>query len=118
MSTQRDSLTPVPARQAALCMCANGAACTSFAPGHALHLIQARLVAATPREWQDAIVQACDERDGVVVLRTLDDGALLTVWNAEGAAATVRAGDPVSLHARYHVLAVGRQTRFNVAVAA
>lgn len=116
MSTQRNRLTPVPARQAALCMCAEGAQCSSFAPGHAVHLIQARLVAATPLEWVDAIVERSDVRDGILVLRALNDGAALTVWNGSGAAAAVEVGTPVALHARYHVLAVGQGTQFNVAL--
>ena len=116
MSTQRDRLTPVSARQAAVCMCSQGAPCSSFAPGHAVHLIQARLVSATPREWVDAIVEHSDAQDGVVVVRTLDDGSALTLWNATGAVASVSAGAPVALHARYHVLAVGQGERFNVAL--
>ncbi len=116
MSTQRNRLTPVSARQAALCMCTEGAPCSSFAPGHAVHLIQARLVAATPLEWVDAIVERSDERDGIVILRTLSDGAVLTMWNGAGAAAAVEIGAPVALHARYHVLAVGQRTQFNVAL--
>ena len=56
-------------------MCSQGAPCSSFAPGHAVHLIQARLVSATPREWVDAIVEHSDAQDGVVVVRTLDAGS-------------------------------------------
>lgn len=87
-------------------MCQVGAACSSFAPGHAVHLIQARLVSATPAEWVDAIVTAV-ATDGTVELHAVVDGARLTVWNGAGAAEAVTAGEPVALHARYHVLNVG-----------
>jgi hypothetical protein len=93
-------------------MCDNGDSCTSFAPGHALHLIQSRLAAATPAEWVDAIVDAADRRSGFVLLHTLA-GDVIAVWNGAGAAGLVSAGTPVALHERYHVLAVGR-ARFNV----
>lgn len=105
MSTQRNRLTTTPVRQDAVCMCAHGGACTSFAPGHAVHLIQARLASATPAEWVDAIVTA-HEADGTVHARTLE-GATLTLWNGSGAAAAAPAGTPVAFHPRYHALSVG-----------
>ncbi len=94
-------------------MCNHGAVCSSSAPGHRLHLIQARLAAATPREWEDGIVEQADAESGELVVRTLD-GRALTLWNAAGAALGAPAGSPVTFHTRYHVLAVGR-ARFNVA---
>lgn len=100
-------------RTGAECMCAHGSACSSFAPGHALHLIQARLAAATPSDWADAVVSAVDARRGEITLVALDDGELRRVWSASGAASRVRAGEPVALHDRYRVLAVGREL-FNV----
>lgn len=87
-------------------MCAVGGSCSSFRPGHAVHLIQARLVSATPTEWVDAIVTAI-EPDGTVELHTVADGARITVWNGAGAADAVSPGLPVALHARYHVLNAG-----------
>ena len=72
MSPSQNRLTPAPVRQDAICMCARGGACTSFAPGHAVHLIQARLVAATPGEWVDAIVTTADAGEGSILLHTLD----------------------------------------------
>lgn len=97
----------------ATCMCEHGEACSSFAPGHALHLIQSRLAAATPSEWADAIVEHADTRSGVIIARALADGAPLALWNGSGAAAVLTAGTPVSVHGRYNVLAVGR-VRFNI----
>nr|WP_194416102.1 hypothetical protein [Microbacterium yannicii] len=94
-------------------MCDHGGSCSSFAPGHALHLIQARLASATPSEWADAIVEESDERSGFVVVRTLADGTSIVLWNGVGAAATATPGTPVALHERYHVLAVGG-ARYNV----
>lgn len=93
-------------------MCAHGVECSSFAPGHALHLIQARLAASTPREWIDGFVEHADGDTGHVVLRTLD-GDHVAAWSAAGAARAVAVGDAVALHARYHVLAAGGE-RFNV----
>jgi hypothetical protein len=94
-------------------MCDHGDTCSSFAPGHALHLIQARLASATPSDWADAIVEASDERSGFVIVRTLSDGTPVALWNGTGAAAAATPGTPVALHERYHVLAVGG-ARFNV----
>lgn len=113
MSTPHFRLTPAPVRQDALCMCVTGGACTSFAPGHAVHLIQARLVSATPTEWVDAIVVATDAGAGTVSLHTLD-GEAIEVWNGLGAASTVETGEPVSFHPRYHVLNAGGEL-FNCA---
>ena len=66
-------------------MCSQGAPCSSFAPGHAVHLIQARLVSATPSEWVDAIVTTADTAEGTLLLHTLD-GRALALWNGSGAA--------------------------------
>ncbi|MCE0510084.1 hypothetical protein LVJ59_13610 [Microbacterium sp. KKR3/1] len=113
VSTPLNRLSPVPVRERAACMCSNGGRCSSFAPGHALHLIQARIASATSAEWVDGIVEASDPVAGVLVVRTLD-GAVHALWNASGAALEAGPGTPVALHARYAVLAVGR-TQFNVA---
>jgi hypothetical protein len=94
-------------------MCVHGRACSTFAPGHALHLIQSRLAAATPAEWADAIVEST-HADGTIVVRTLSDQAPIAVWSGSGAASEVAAGSPVALHRRYAVLAIGSR-RFNVA---
>ncbi|MGC5169639.1 hypothetical protein ACPW96_04685 [Micromonospora sp. DT81.3] len=108
-------LHPIPAlqvRERVECMCEHGGDCTAFAPGHGIHLIQARLASATPTEWVDAIVERVHAEAGVVHLRTLD-GEEIALWNGAGAARAVSGGTPVSLHDRYHVLAVGT-ARFNV----
>ncbi len=112
MSSPSPRIPAAVARQAATCMCSTGRACSSFAPGHAVHLIQARLVAATPTEWVDAIVADADEASGEVSLESWSDGSSIELWNGAGAAIAVQAGDPVAYHPRHHVLAVGTR-RFN-----
>lgn len=104
---------PVPVRSAAECMCHSGGPCTSYDPGHALHLIQSRLAAATPSEWVDGIVVAADAEHGTVTVRAWDTDTLTTYFSAAGAASAALPGAPVAVHARYRVLATGR-ARFNV----
>jgi len=104
VSTKQNRLTPASVRQDAICMCARGGACSSFAPGHAVHLIQARLTSASPTEWVDAVVSQIHD-DGTLVLHTLD-GARVELWNGAGAGQSVAAGEPVALHPRYHALSV------------
>jgi hypothetical protein len=101
--TSHNRLTPAPVRQDALCMCARGGACSSFAAGHAVHLIQARLVSATPAEWVDAIVTSVDP-EGALVLHSLADDARIDLWNGAGVVDTVAVGTPVAYHPRYHAL--------------
>ncbi|TDN93211.1 hypothetical protein [Microbacterium sp. BK668] len=113
MSTPHSHIPPLEVRERAACMCVHGRACSTFAPGHALHLIQARLASATPSDWVDAIVDVVSA-DGTVVLRTIADAAPITVWSGSGAAQEISSGTPVAFHERYHVLAAG-QRRFNVA---
>ena len=113
MTSQPTRLSPLKVRERVACMCDHGFACSSFAPGHALHLIQARMASATPRGWTDAIVEKADPASGILSLRTLD-GDLHVIWNGAGAALEAPAGSPVALHRDYGVLAYGR-VQFNVA---
>lgn len=113
MSSQPRQIPPLEVRETAMCMCDHGGACSSFAPGHALHLIQSRLASATPSDWSDAIVEHADAASGVILLRSLAGDEQIAVWSGAGAALVLTAGAPVSVHERYHVLAVGRE-RFNV----
>ncbi len=113
MSSPQRQNPPAEVRERAACMCDHGDVCSSFAPGHALHLIQSRLAAATPSDWADAIVESADAASGVIVVRTLADSAPIALWSAAGAANHLAPGAPVALHERYNVLAVGRE-RFNV----
>jgi hypothetical protein len=113
MSSPHRPFPPLEVRERATCMCGHGDACSSYEPGHALHLIQARLASATPSNWADAIVEEADAATGVILVRTLEQGAVVSVWSGAGAAAGLAVGTPVALHERYNVLAVGRE-RFNV----
>lgn len=113
MSTAHRTPSALEVSERAACMCDHGDVCSSFAPGHALHLIQARLASATPSDWVDAIVEQADAVTGEVRVRALD-GDEWTLWSAQGAALEAEPGSPVALHRRYHVLAVGR-VLFNVA---
>ncbi len=112
MPTPPPRIPAARARQAAACMCRTGRACSSFAPGHAVHLIQARLVAATPGEWADAIVADVDPASGEIWIRLWTDGTVISLWNGAGASDAVEPGAPVAYHARHHVLTVGSR-RFN-----
>jgi hypothetical protein len=113
VNTPRIRLSPVEVAGRAACMCDHGDVCSSFAPGHALHLIQSRLAAATTAGWADAIVTTADPATGEIRLLTLD-GDALTLWNAGGAALDVEPGQPVAVHTRWDVLAIG-SLRYNVA---
>ncbi|MET0673639.1 MAG: hypothetical protein ABWY37_09125 [Microbacterium pygmaeum] len=113
MSTPHRHLPPLQVRERSACMCVHGAVCSSFAPGHALHLIQTRLAAATPSDWVDAIVESADPRTGTVVVRSVLGDLRQELWSGAGAAEDLVAGTPVAVHARYHVLAIGAR-RFNV----
>jgi hypothetical protein len=115
VSSPQRPIPPLEVRERAECMCAAGSTCSSFAPGHAVHLIQARLAAATPTEWLDALVVSADAHTGDVLVRTLESDALVALWSGAGAAEVLEVGSPVALHARYHVLADGAR-RFNVRV--
>ncbi len=103
---------PVSSTASSACMCASGEACTSYEPGHALHLIQTRLASATPSSWRDGVVLAASPATGLVTVVDLN-GAVGDWFNAAGAADAVAVGEPVAVHERYHVLSIGRQ-RFNV----
>lgn len=113
MSTSPHRLSPLEVSERATCMCRAGGRCSSIAPGHALHLIQARLAAATPADWADALVESADPVTGDLVVRTLD-GTAHALWNGSGAALEAAVGTPVALHLPYGVLALG-DARFNVA---
>ena len=113
MSTPHRHLPPLQVRERAACMCVHGQSCSTFAPGHALHLIQARLSAATPTDWVDAIVESTDAARGLILLRTVADGVQVELWSGAGAAQEVTPGAPVAIHGRYDVLAVG-SLRFNI----
>ncbi|CAL4859432.1 hypothetical protein [Microbacterium sp. MM2322] len=100
------------ARQEATCMCRTGRACSTFAPGHALHLVPARLADADPAEWIDAVVTEVSAETGEIELMSWSGAERFSLWNGAGAASDASPGDPVAYHRRHGVLAVGSR-RFN-----
>ena len=113
MSSPHRHTPPLQVRERVECMCEHGHHCTSYAPGHALHLIQARLASATPSDWTDAIVELADATSGEIVVRSLTGAEPSSLWSGAGAANDLAPGTPVAVHERYHVLAIGSE-RFNV----
>lgn len=109
MSSPSPHRPPLPVRERAMCMCGVGGECTAAAAGHALPLIQARLAAATPRGWADALVERVDVGAGEIDVRLLADGAQVRLWLA--AAPSLAPGEPVALHRTYGVLSAGGRRR-------
>lgn len=98
----------VSAEHTVVCLHEAGALCAEVGPGHDMHLLQRRIVAATPSRWIDAIAVAVDA-DGWLELRDLQGRALTRVWHHAPLASIVAPGEPVALHDGYHVLsAAGR----------
>ena len=104
MSSPQHPARPLEVRGQTVCMCVHGGSCSTYTAGHAVHLVQARLIASTPSQWVDAIVDDVDESVGEIVLRLLTTGTPVRVWSAAGA---LTPGEPVALHPRYHALSVG-----------
>ncbi len=111
MSHSARAAGPVDVQSAAQCMCRLGGRCTSYDPGHALHLVQSRLAACTPTQWRDAFV--VETGDDTVTIRWATGSGTATFANAAGASHAVRLGEPVAVHDRYRVLAIGA-ARFNL----
>lgn len=88
--------------------CPGESGCAMADPGHDLHPIQRVLAAATPSSWLDAVVGEATP-DGWATLHVVADGRSVRVWHHE--ALGLAAGEPVALHATYHVLAQGRRWR-------
>lgn len=86
-------------------MCATG-----FEAGFELHPIQRIAAVSTPSQWRDAIVTAI-AADGSIGIIDLETGAASALWNYENLTGLVSAGEPVSLHSEYGVLAIGREYR-------
>ncbi|NEM91947.1 hypothetical protein [Galbitalea soli] len=83
-----------------------GVMCDVATPGHALSIIQQRVATATASKWRDAVVDSVSA-DGWVQLTTIDDRETVWVWNHRDLSSVLGAGEPVALHAVYHVLAIG-----------
>lgn len=81
--------------------------CAMSDAGHDLHALQRVVAAATPSSWLDAVVGEATA-DGWVTLYAADDGRVVRVWHHRPLAELAE-GEPVALHATYHVLALGRR---------
>lgn len=81
--------------------------CAMSSAGHGLHPLQRVVATATPSSWVDAFVGQVGQ-DGWATLHAADDDRVLRVWHHEPFAG-LTVGEPVALHATYHVLALGRR---------
>jgi len=81
-------------------------ACEMAAGGHGLGVMQARLAAATPSKWADAVVTSVSAAGWIEVALIADDSTAL-LWNHSDLSASIAVGDPVAVHAVYDVLAAG-----------
>jgi hypothetical protein len=86
--------------------CALGQECDHPAAGHSLSFMQRRLAGATSTKWLDAIVGDVSNT-GRVRLTTVADGQDIVIWHHSDVSGLMQVGEPVALHAIYHVLAVG-----------
>lgn len=91
-------------------------ACTHGGAGHATLAIQERVTAATPSKWRDGIVRDVST-GGWIAIDLIESGETEWVWNHADRTKSLPVGQPVSLHALYHVLALGDE-HVNVLVAA
>lgn len=105
-------------------VCEHGAMCVHDKPGHGLGIVQRRLARATSG-WVDAIVLDVDA-DGWLTLVPLDDAqgtatasaadaweddwaprGVLRFWQHADLTGVIAPGEPVAVHTRYAVLAIG-----------
>ena len=106
MTNSHDSTQEDPTRANSAVRCA-AVMCAPFETGYELHPIQQRAALATRSRWRDAIVTAVSP-DGWVELLDLATDVPARVWHYADLTAVVTPGEPVSLNARYGVLAIGR----------
>jgi len=108
------NLTP-GVRNAMQCDGISGSSCEGHGAGHELLALQARVTAATPSKWRDALVHSVSS-DGWIALDIVETGETTWTWNHRDLTGTLTVGTPVALHGIYHTLAVGTE-RLNVLVA-
>jgi len=82
-------------------LCSNGR-CNSYAAGHLVHFIQARLVGESPWGWRDAVVTGIEGL--TVYLEYLHEVGQPECWHHRSLSDVLEPGAPVRLHERYHVL--------------
>jgi hypothetical protein len=93
--------------------CERGEMCVDDRPGHAVTLMRLRLAHLDADGWSDAVVVSAGH-DGTVELRRWSGAGTVRVWHHVDRSDLLTPGSPVSLHARYGLLAVGGD-RLNVA---
>lgn len=86
------------------CDAAGSMMCGRTRAGHAVHPMQARIAAATPGGWVDALVVSTTA-DGWITAVTVEGDRLLRAWAHEAPA--VAAGEPVAVHELAELLAAG-----------
>ncbi|MCU1526054.1 MAG: uncharacterized protein JWO18_2948 [Microbacteriaceae bacterium] len=74
--------------------------------GYELHPIQRQAAIATPSRWRDALVVSA-EADGAIEVFDIESESTRNLWHFADLTGFVSAGEPVSLHADYDVLAIG-----------
>jgi len=108
------NLTP-GVRNAMQCDGIDGSSCEGHGAGHEILALQARVTAATPSKWRDALVVSVST-DGWIALGIVETGETTWAWNHRDLTEIITVGTPVALHGIYHTLAVGAE-RLNVLVA-
>jgi hypothetical protein len=74
--------------------------------GYELHPIQRQAAIATPSRWRDAIVVSV-QADGAIEIFDVESESVSELWHFADLTRLLSAGEPVSLHGDYAVLAVG-----------
>ena len=75
--------------------------CQTYASGHDLHVIQAKLAGLSPRGWRDGVVTAVHGSD--VTVQYVEVDHVLRFWHHRHL--RLPTGQPVRVHERYHVAA-------------
>jgi len=88
--------------------CTDASDCTHGGPGHRIRSLQARVAAATPSKWRDAIVRDVAQ-DGWIAVELFESGEVVWVWHHADLSDALVQSDPVALHGLYNTLAVGER---------
>ena len=78
--------------------------CTAYRPGHALHVIHARLIGENPRRWRTVTVSRIEGRE---LLLVDEAGAVVVAWHHRLLTDIVAPGDRAAVHDRHNAMAVG-----------
>lgn len=80
--------------------------CGVEAPGHAIYAMQKRVAAATPRQWEDAIVARVEP--GRVIAWSLAGAEIVIALHGDG---DVAPGEPIAVHRPAALAVLGGATR-------